>query len=240
MDLFLRWFFTCSSVNHRHGPPFKETFFLSFVAKHQRVPNPRNGTWKDRVGDEIWWNVGEKPMINLDRKKEIILRLAPTCYASTKGIIMALVFLKLYVKCWRKLVNKITIEIFWVVPSHEQMRKRLPFSLLNDKQMVATRWGLSTNQKFCMGIFHKHLGCNQNPVQVRHVGAWPIKIFIPGFDPNPLVCRDKPPFVTNCFCQEHWRLVLIIQSYTLGVAKTLVVGGMGIKKKILRGSKEKY
>ena len=34
----------------------------------------------------------------------------------------------------------------WAVLSDEQMRKRWQFSPLNDEQMVATRWGLSTNQ----------------------------------------------------------------------------------------------
>ncbi len=36
----------------------------------------------------------------------------------------------------------------WAVLSDEQMRKIWPFSLLNDEQRVATRWGLSTNQIF--------------------------------------------------------------------------------------------
>ena len=30
-------------------------------------------------------------------------------------------------------------DVFWTVLSDEQMRKRLPFSLLNDEQRVATR-----------------------------------------------------------------------------------------------------
>ena len=87
--------------------------------------------------------------------------------------------------------HKFLSHINWAVLSDEQMRKIWPFSLLNDEQMVATRWRLSTNQPVQFTkIFSLISTVNQLLSLVNHTQNPMRKRLVPGPKGSKRVMQD--------------------------------------------------